>query len=180
MCLSAGNRRRDGTCSAAPGPALRRAQVSHRKSLVRIVIVSIAALIIFLGAVSGSPGFAVLSAVAKTGGTPPTHGRQPDRPYIGISYVPVTEQIAQAEHLPVSSGDWITDVDRDCPAQKAGLRLGDVVLTIDGRPVTDEESLTSALLGLSVGNSMSLGVRRGAQTLVVNMTLGGVQGAPRP
>lgn len=120
-------------------------------------------------------GFAIPGDVVTAAGPQPGGHEDGDRPYVGISYVPVTPQLAQAQSLPVAAGAWITDVDPRCPAQKAGLRVGDIIVSVNGQPVTDEGSLTSALINLSAGSSVSLGIERGPRALLLHMTLGSLQ-----
>ena len=55
----------------------------------------------------------------------------------------------------------VKSVERDSPALKAGLKPGDVVETLDGRPVTDCLELETLILDRKVGDTVRLGVRRG-------------------
>jgi putative serine protease PepD len=57
------------------------------------------------------------------------------------------------------------------PADKAGLRPGDVILTFDGRPVTDPDQFVVAVRAKSVGETVQLTVRRGSTQRTVKMTL---------
>jgi len=57
------------------------------------------------------------------------------------------------------------------PADKAGLRAGDVILTFDGRPVTGPDEFVVAIRARSVGEQAILTVRRGKSQLTVKMTL---------
>ncbi len=57
------------------------------------------------------------------------------------------------------------------PADKAGLRPGDVILTIDGRPVTDPDQFVVAVRARSVGETVRLTVRRGSTERAVTMVL---------
>ena len=51
---------------------------------------------------------------------------------------------------------------------------GDLITAIDGQPITDDNSLQSAVLGKSMGDSVKLTVRRGGQTREVTVNLGDV------
>jgi putative serine protease PepD len=57
------------------------------------------------------------------------------------------------------------------PADKAGLRPGDVILTFDGRPVTDPDQFVVAVRARSVGDTVQLTVLRGKAERTVRMTL---------
>jgi putative serine protease PepD len=57
------------------------------------------------------------------------------------------------------------------PADKAGIRPGDVILKFDGRPVTDPDQFVVAVRAKSVGDTVQLTVRRGSTQRTVKMTL---------
>ena len=55
-----------------------------------------------------------------------------DRPVIGAGLQTITPTLAAALRLPTDSGVLVSDVLRGSPAQAAGLRIGDVLLSVDG------------------------------------------------
>lgn len=57
------------------------------------------------------------------------------------------------------------------PAQKAGLRAGDVIIAIDGKPVSVPDDMIVAIRSRSVGDSVRLTYQRGPKTLTVKVTL---------
>ena len=57
------------------------------------------------------------------------------------------------------------------PADKAGLKAGDVILTFDGRPMTSPDALVVAIRSKAVGDSVELGIERGGQKQQVTMVL---------
>lgn len=57
------------------------------------------------------------------------------------------------------------------PAQKAGLRAGDVIIAIDGKPVSVPDDMIVAIRSRSVGDSVTLTYQRGPKTLTVKVTL---------
>ncbi|GAA2158660.1 S1C family serine protease [Pedococcus bigeumensis] len=64
-------------------------------------------------------------------------------------------------------------VDPKGPAGKAGIKPGDVIIEFDGRRVTDPDDLVVAIRAKSVGDTVSMKVRRGSETLSVTLTLSG-------
>ena len=71
-----------------------------------------------------------------------------------------------------SNGVAIAGIDRTGPAAKAGLRMGDVVLSVNGDRVDSTRSLIKAVAATPPGNNVRLAVRRGGQTLDVPVTVG--------
>ncbi len=64
-------------------------------------------------------------------------------------------------------------VDPKGPAGKAGIKAGDVIVEFDGRRVTDPDDLVVAIRAKSVGDDVSMKVRRGSETISVTLTLSG-------
>jgi putative serine protease PepD len=62
------------------------------------------------------------------------------------------------------------------PADKAGIKPGDVILEFDGHRVNAPDDLVVAIRAKSVGDQVSLKVRRGGTTMSVRVTLTGASG----
>jgi len=62
-------------------------------------------------------------------------------------------------------------VDPKGPAAKAGLKAGDVIVALNGRPMSDPDALVVAIRALDVGDSVTLTVRRGGKDEDVTMVL---------
>jgi putative serine protease PepD len=75
--------------------------------------------------------------------------------------------------LPKASSDSGPPVDPKGPAAKAGIKAGDVIIEFDGRRVTDPDDLVVAIRAKSVGDAVSMKVRRGSETISVTLTLSG-------
>ncbi len=69
-----------------------------------------------------------------------------------------------------------TPVDPNGPAGKAGVRAGDVIVEFDGRRVTGPDDLVVAIRAKSVGDQVSMKVRRGSTTIDVTLKLAGTSG----
>ncbi len=86
------------------------------------------------------------------------HGR------IGVAIQDLTPDLAEALHTTHTEGAVIARVDRDSPAAKAGLRAGDLVLTIDGVPVRSGTQLRNTIGLTGIGSNVNLTIdRRGKQ-----------------
>lgn len=80
------------------------------------------------------------------------------RGLLGISTQPVTEGIRLALGLPTRNGALVASVDPGQPADEAGVRPGDVIAEIDGRPIPDVRWFQSEVAGRSPGTTVVLGV----------------------
>jgi serine protease Do len=78
----------------------------------------------------------------------------------GLHVDPVTPEVARQLDLSVSSGVVVTEVTPGGPAEGAGLRRGDVILEVDGQPVSDASSLQTRLGSRQPGQSARLYVER--------------------
>jgi S1-C subfamily serine protease len=111
----------------------------------------------------------------------------PAEPWLGIEGSNVTPAIAQALGLQEPVGFLIFTVEPSSPAEVAGLRGGDRVATIDGRPVVlggdviiavdnieiqDAQDIEAQLVEKSVGDVIEFTVIRGGSTEEINVELG--------
>lgn len=98
-------------------------------------------------------------------------------PYLGVRYVMVNEEIAGRDKLPVTEGALLRGTEEgpavlpNSPAAVAGLLAEDIIMEINGEKVADGHSLGNVVQKYSVGDTLRLKVRRGEQTLTVNVTL---------
>jgi len=96
------------------------------------------------------------------------------RGYLGIRSQPVALNEANQAALKRSqeSGLLLVGVESGSPAASAGLIVGDILVSIDGQPVTSHDALQSRLIGDLVGQTISIGVLRGGQSHDVTVTVG--------
>ncbi len=99
------------------------------------------------------------------------------RAYMGVNYLSINGEIAKQFNLPVSEGAYIYGAGQPAvvagsPAEKAGLKEGDVITRVDGTDVTQRNGLASILSQYVPGDTVSLQVLRGGSILTIKVTLG--------
>ncbi|MBI5876282.1 MAG: trypsin-like peptidase domain-containing protein [Chloroflexi bacterium] len=93
------------------------------------------------------------------------------RPFMGVTYTTLNPQIAAANNLAPKQGAWIQEISAGGPAARAGLKVGDVITAINGTALTADAPLPTILLKNKVGETVTLSVQRGDQTLNVDVKL---------
>ena len=116
-------------------------------------------------------GFAIPANMVRSVVNAALHGGRIERPWLGASGQDVTAEIAQGLGFDRPGGVLINDVYPDGPADRAGLRKGDVVTAIDGRAVEDPQSLTYFLALKPIGQTAEITVRRQRQPLTLRVGL---------
>ncbi len=101
-----------------------------------------------------------------------------ERPYLGIRYVSLTDDIAEELDLDVSKGVYIPvgseqrpSILPNSPAEKAGLEEKDIIVEIEGRELNEDNSLVSILGVKRVGENVELKVIRDGEEISINVTL---------
>jgi serine protease Do len=101
-------------------------------------------------------------------------GETPARPRLGVGIAParVARQLRRAVGLPERDGLLVRVVEDGGPADRAGLRTGDLVVEAGGRPVTDADQLYEVLDQVGEDQSLTLRVVRGSDELTVTVGFG--------
>lgn len=105
-------------------------------------------------------GFAVPVSLAKWVSDQLVRDGKVRRAYLGIKPEDVDSDIARVLDLPSSRGIIVTEVTKDSPAEKAGVKVQDVILKLDGRSVNNRQQLISVAERLEIGKSYPLVVLR--------------------
>ncbi len=92
------------------------------------------------------------------------------RPYIGISGMDLNEQTAKANNLVV--GIYVKSVDDFSAGEKAGIKIGDVIIEADGKKVTSMDELNAIKNSHQIGDQMKIKVNREKQEKELTITLG--------
>lgn len=94
------------------------------------------------------------------------------RGWLGVTIQDVTEDMAEAQGLAEARGAIIADVNDQSPARKAGLKRGDVILSVNGRDATDATSVTRMVGKLLAGSENDFTVLRNGKRQQVSVTVG--------
>lgn len=92
------------------------------------------------------------------------------RPFLGISYRLISKDIAILNEVP--QGAFIQDVVEGSPAEKAGLKSGDIIIKIDGQTVDEDGIISQAIQKKKVGDSISLEVWSDGKTRTLTVVVG--------
>lgn len=117
-------------------------------------------------------GFAIPSNVARNVVRNLIETGDARHPFLGIQYQPLNPQLANEIQLSINEGALLDTVIPGTPADRAGLRAGDVIVAIDGQPVNDRHPLVSLLLEHLAGDTITLEILRDGQILETELTLG--------
>jgi S1-C subfamily serine protease len=100
-----------------------------------------------------------------------THGRV-RRGYLGVSAQAVRLPAGLAQQVDQETGLLLGSVEPGSPAERAGLFMGDTIVTLDGQPVRHLDDLLALLSGERVGASVPVRIVRGGQMTDVPVTIG--------
>src|SRR3546814_6706995 len=84
----------------------------------------------------------------------------------------LTPDLAEALRLPRTAGAVIASVEEDTPAERAGLRPGDIVVAVNGRAVEDSADLRNAIGLMRAGSEVELTLLRDGREITVSARLG--------
>lgn len=99
-------------------------------------------------------------------------GVRPERGYLGISIQSVDAEMASALGIAKNRGELVTRVQEGEGAAKAGLKEGDIVLKVDGRDVSPENTLSYIVANIKPGTRIPLDILRENKPMKLNATVG--------
>jgi len=115
----------------------------------------------------------VVVASAKDGGSAVM------RPWLGAKLQPVTADIADSMGLKRPAGALIASVTPGSPGERAGLKAGDVIVSVDAQAVDDVKAFDYRFATKPLGGSAALGLLRGGRALNVKVALQSAPETPR-
>ena len=100
------------------------------------------------------------------------------RGWFGIEVADITVEAAKSLGLKVTHGAIVGAIERGSPAEKSGIKLGDVIEAVDGRPVADTSATLNAIAAMPPGQSVPVKILRRDRELQVEVIVG--KRKPRP
>jgi 2-alkenal reductase len=131
---------------------------------------------------SNGIGFAIPIDIARPVMAQAVAGEALTRPFLGINFVSITRKIADDQKLPVNvgalvggfdaNGQPVSGVQPGKPADKGGIKNGDIIVSINGKVLDEEHPLDATLAQFSPGDQVSVEVLRDGKSMTLQVTLG--------
>jgi 2-alkenal reductase len=135
-----------------------------------------------IAADSNGIGFAIPIDIARPIMNQAVAGEKLSRPYMGVVYRPIDRQVASEEKLPVNDGALVVPggggnssspaVVPNGPADKAGIRVGDIIVKVNGQAIDGDHPLNATLSEYAPGDTVTIELLRDGQSVSVQLTLG--------
>ena len=125
-------------------------------------------------------GFAVPSNMAKAVAAQLARYGEVRRGRLGVSIQDLTPEIGTALNLRQSSGVIVTYVEKDSPAAHSGIKAGDIIVALDGRPVRDASDLRNQVGLIPRGQDVSLELVRDGKRMTVSFKVGRAKSTELP
>jgi serine protease Do len=116
-------------------------------------------------------GFAIPSEIAQPIVEQLMSGKAVLHGYLGVRIQDITDEFAAALGIPKNRGSYIQSVEPGGPAEKAGLKPGDVVTAVNGKEVTQDQSLSYLVNNLQPGARVPITLLRDGKTMTVTATI---------
>ncbi|MDR2715093.1 MAG: trypsin-like peptidase domain-containing protein [Coriobacteriales bacterium] len=121
---------------------------------------------------SAGVGFAIPSNYALSIAEQIMNGDEVQHAFLGVTLQTVDSSTADQLGVKATSGVYVDEVVQGSPADRAGIKPGDVIVAINGKSIKTATELIIDVRGLLVGEKVTLGIMRGSQTLDLEVTLG--------
>ena len=116
--------------------------------------------------------FAIPAEVAKDVVADLKNGGKVKRGWLGVHIQNVSEDIADSLGLAEAAGAMVTHTDETAPAYKAGVKIGDVILAVDGKPVSNTRELARAIGRTDPESDVELTIWREDREIKLTVNLG--------
>lgn len=97
----------------------------------------------------------------------------PSRPLLGVRVEPIGDDVRAQFDLEEGVGVSVAEIAKDSPAEKAGLKKDDIIVSIDGKPLKGELDLMKRLRSASAGQQIEIRILRDGKEQTVKAKLGG-------
>ncbi|MFW6257053.1 MAG: S1C family serine protease [Bacillota bacterium] len=94
------------------------------------------------------------------------------RPWLGVAYQPVTEEHVRQLDLDDTKGVLVNDVIADSPAEKAGLKIYDVIVEVNKEPIEEASDLPEIINELDIDQEVMIRVIRNGESQILTATIG--------
>jgi S1-C subfamily serine protease len=94
------------------------------------------------------------------------------RGYIGVEPQDITPELADAFRLPRREGAIITGVLRNSPAERAGVQVGDILVSVEGKPIANTAIMLNTISQLAPGTKARFRFLRHSREIEVLITVG--------
>lgn len=94
------------------------------------------------------------------------------RGFIGVEARELTPDLVESLKLSSAAGVQIAGLVPDGPADRAGAKVGDILLAIDGKPITNPRTMLDTVAKLHPGDTVSMRLRRGSRAIEVRLAVG--------
>ncbi len=125
-------------------------------------------------------GFAIPSNMAKAVMDQLLKTGKVRRGMLGVTIQPVDADLAASLNLPAARGAIVTTVTAGGPADKAGIKRGDVITSVNNQPVLDSNTVRNIVAGMSPGSTANVTVQRNGRDQNFQVALGELQDRQRP
>lgn len=102
------------------------------------------------------------------------------RGFIGVSMQHIDHDLAQAFGLKQSTGALVADVSKGSPAEKAGIKQGDIIQALNNQPVTNIATLRNTIMLMNPGTKITLTVQRNGNSIQIPLEIGSYPVAKAP
>ena len=92
--------------------------------------------------------------------------------YLGVQVQDITDALKEARELSTDEGALVNRVEEDSPADEAGIRRGDVIVSLNGKNIDDSGELIDAVRSLKPGKDVDVIVLRGDERKKISVELG--------
>ncbi|GGC24364.1 serine protease [Novosphingobium marinum] len=116
-------------------------------------------------------GFAIPAEIAAPIVEQLRRGERVERGYLGVRIQPITDDLADSLGIERNRGEFVQAVEPGGAAEKAGIRAGDVVISVNGRDVTRDQTLSFLVASTSPGSRIPIELIRNGRRTTVRATV---------
>jgi serine protease Do len=124
-------------------------------------------------------GFAIPSNMALSVAKQLISNGKVQRGYLGLTIQNLTPELARSFGVKETNGVLVANVLRDGPAEKVGIKRGDVIAAYQGKPVDSPDAFRNDVAAASIGQTVELTIFRGGRSRDVNIRVSSDQGLGR-